>query len=232
MYLDDTTLKRCASCGELKPRSSFYNSRSSSDGKYCYCKACKYLKNRAYNDAHSERVNAKQHEYYAANRERLISEKAEYYTGKRDEILEYQRQYREKNRKKKNEDQRLYHKANEGKATAQRRAARKNGLPCNFRAKDWRFALDYFGGCCAVCGRPPGLWHTLSADHWIPIKKGGGTTPDNIVPLCFGAGGCNNSKHTNDACEWLIARFGDHKGRAILRRIEAYLNSRKAEGSA
>jgi hypothetical protein len=113
------------------------------------------------------------------------------------------------------------------------RRARESELPSTFTAADWKSALEYFGGCCAVCGRPPGLWHTLAADHWIPINSRDcpGNVPWNIVPLCHdkrdGSGGCNNLKRDRPADEWLVGKFGKRKGAAILRRIEAYLESRK-----
>lgn len=103
-----------------------------------------------------------------------------------------------------------------------RRRARKRDLPDTLTPEQWQQALDYFGGCCAVCGRSPGLWHTIAADHWIPLSKGGGTTADNIVPLCHGQGGCNNSKHSKDAYAWLLSIFGKRKAKKALTRIEAY----------
>src|SRR5581483_2176482 len=51
--------------------------------------------------------------------------------------------------------------------------ARKRSLPDTFTERDWQRALEYWDYKCAVCGRPRGLWHTLAADHWIPL-----TAPD------------------------------------------------------
>lgn len=88
----------------------------------------------------------------------------------------------------------------------------------------WEDALRYFNGCCAVCGRPPGLWHKLVGDHWIPLNDPlcPGTIPTNIVPLCHGAQGCNSSKRASDAKEWLTRKFGKRRAADILARIEAY----------
>jgi hypothetical protein len=191
---------------------------------------------REYRQANAERYKEQQRKYHQANAERLKEYNREYWQANIERIKKQKREYRKANADRIKERSREYQRSQAGRAADKvnrnRRAARKRGLDNTLTAADWQAALDYFGGCCAACGRPQGLWHTLAADHWIPISKGGPTTPDNIVPLCHGVGGCNNSKNDRDATEWLVERFGPRKGRAILRRIEAYLNSRKAEGAA
>lgn len=187
-------------------------------------------------------------QYYAKTRDARLAHAHQYYENNSEARKEYSRKWYAKNQELRREYSRQYRRANP-EATqeynrhwrannlaaerlhAHRRAARKRALLDNFTSADWQIAIDYFGGCCAVCGHPAGLWHTLAADHWIPLSKGGPTTPDNIVPLCHstkdGQGGCNNSKKDKMPADWLIDKFGKRKGRAILRRIETYLNSRK-----
>lgn len=94
--------------------------------------------------------------------------------------------------------------------------------------EQWEYALNYFHGCCAVCGRQLkdllGT-HTAAQDHWQPLSKGGDTTALNIVPLCHGLGGCNNKKSNKLPDEWLVAEFGKRKANKILKRIQEYFNS-------
>jgi ribosomal protein S27AE len=101
---------------------------------------------------------------------------------------------------------------------------RKRGLPHEFGERDWRRCLDYWGHKCAVCERPRGLWHTLAADHWIPLTASEcpGTVPTNIVPLCHGEGGCNNSKGKKSPGEWLEARLGPQAAFQKQLQIDAY----------
>lgn len=103
-----------------------------------------------------------------------------------------------------------------------RRRAQKRKLPSTFTDADWECSLNYFHGCCAYCGRPPGLWHTLARDHFVPVSKNGGYTPNNIVPACHGEGGCNNAKSDSDASDWLGKKFGKRQAKAILKRIKDY----------
>jgi hypothetical protein len=235
-----STLKRCNKCGELKPRELFgSNGRGGLNSK---CKACcleYYYTNanrlrayhREYQRTNADRVKEYNHEYYHSDPERARERSREYRRNNPDLIRTFNREYKLANADRLNEKKRAYRRTNAGRDTDRvsgiRRVARKRDLPDTLTVADWQSALDYFGGCCAACGRPRGLWHTLAADHWIPLTKGGPTTPDNIVPLCQGINGCNNTKHNRAPVDWLIERFGKRKARVIQRRIEAYLNSRK-----
>jgi hypothetical protein len=109
-------------------------------------------------------------------------------------------------------------------AKNQRRAALVRALPSDFSAGDWARAVEYFNGRCAVCDRPPGLWHTLAADHWIPLTHPDcpGTVPTNIVPLCHQDGGCNNHKSSKHPEQWLVETFGMRRAGEILERINAF----------
>lgn len=86
----------------------------------------------------------------------------------------------------------------------------------------WTMCLGYWQHQCAVCGRPkqPGLH--LAADHWQPYADGNLLSPLNILPLCQGKQGCNNSKRNRDSNWWLTYWLGEEKGGAKQAEIEAY----------
>lgn len=190
--------------------------------------------NRQYSATNREHKAEYNRQYHAENATHIAVRKARYYDANKQERRRYGRVYSRAYRVKNPDYTRSYRilSPEAGRLAKQRRRARKLSLPDTFTPADWQYALDAFGGCCAVCGRPPGLWHTLAADHWVPLSKGGGTTPDNIVPLCHslrdGEGSCNPSKHGRDALEWLMEKYGPRKGRAIFKRIQAWLDSRRA----
>lgn len=254
---DLTTLKRCTKCGEFKTREEFSRNKNAKDGLQNQCKAC----NRGYAIANKERISERARKYRAANKERQAEYSRAHYIANKERVAErnaankdhrakykrdwhaahkehaaeYHRKYAQTHNESITEQVRKYRQTTIGKvlqkAATNRRRARKRALLGTMTGADWQIALDYFGGHCAVCGRPPGIWHTLSADHWIPLSKGGPTTPDNIVPLCHsikdGENGCNNSKYNRDPDEWVISKFGKRKGKMILKRIESYLQSRQ-----
>lgn len=176
--------------------------------------------NRQYRKKHEQRLrNSRINNHAEIRKQELVAEK----------------RYRNTHQAKLREKEKRYRKANpeNGRIYTHLRRARKNRLPSQFTAKDWQHALDYFGGCCAVCGRPLGLWHILAKEHWIPLTDprpdNPGTTPGNIIPLCHsikdGTGGCNNTKSNKDPVVWLVERFGKRKAKQIQARIQQYFDS-------
>lgn len=163
---------------------------------------------------HRERVRDNARRWYHAHIERERQRSRDKYLNPHYQNWRkrYQKEYLIKNKDRSN-----FH--------TQRRRARIAQSPSDFSLEDWRRALEYFHGCCAVCERPLyNIFGTLFAaqDHWIPLRQGGGYTRDNIVPLCHGDGGCNNRKSAKNPEEWLTERYGKHKAARILRRINQY----------
>lgn len=196
----------------------------------------KAASDKAWRDANKERKNASDKKWRAENKERDAANHRAYYEANMDKIKARTKAWNNDNferlRERRNATSKAWGQANpeRSRARASRYRTRKRGFQFDFSPDNWKFALDYFGGCCAVCGRPPGFWHTLAQDHWIPITSPEcpGTVAWNIVPLCHGTAGCNNSKINKPAAEWLYEKFGKRKGHAILRKIEAFLDSRRS----
>lgn len=226
---NSTTLKRCTKCGELKPRDQFHKDKNRKDGLTPHCKDCCAKKAKTWYRSNKERCIEKSKVWHDANSERYAKSHKAWMDANKKRHSDSMKAWYKANREHAVEVAKAWRKANPDKQKAGkiRYRSRKQSLPDKFTATDWQIAIDYFGGCCAACGRPPGLWHTLAADHWIPISKGGPTTPDNIIPLCHGQDGCNNSKHNKMPDEWLVWKFGKRKGREILKRIETFLDSNR-----
>jgi hypothetical protein len=214
----------CSVCKEELPATAeyFHKHNGRENGLQDTCKKCKA--------AYSKTAERVEYRKRFCNRDEYRENRRKKY---HDDPRVKQTKRRNDQRPEVRAKMRAYQKTERGtlafRAAAHRRKALKAGLPNAFSAGDWKRSLDHFGGCCAVCGRPPGLWHTIAADHWIPLINPDcpGTVPWNIVPLCHGVGGCNNSKQDKRAEDWLVATFGKRKGRAILNRINSYLRAVK-----
>lgn len=193
--------KTCSKCKRLLPATTEYFHRASyqGDGLNPHCKECR----RAY-----------YYDNHDSIREKNSKASLDWWRRNKEHCAQVSREWGLRNR----------HKT---RASFQRRMARKRSLPDTLTGEDWQRAIDYFHGCCAVCGRQLfDLFGTINAaaDHWIPLASPDcpGTVATNIVPLCNGRGGCNTSKNDKDALAWLISQYGKRKATIIMRRVKEY----------
>ena len=95
------------------------------------------------------------------------------------------------------EAERAYHRVwsrthrTSARVREQRRRAQKKALPASLTASQWAAIKVAYRHRCAYCGTKESKRHPITMDHVIPLSKGGGTTPDNIVPACRS---CNSAK--------------------------------------
>lgn len=146
------------------------------------------------------------------------------------------REYSRRNKKRLAEYHREYNAKNPSRRRVNyhNRRARQHSLPDTFTYIQWNACLEYWHGCCAVCGNQlRDLFGDVipHADHWIPITYQGagnpGTVPTNMICLC---NSCNCSKNDSVPEQWLVKRFGKRKANVIIQRIEAYFEWVKQQG--
>lgn len=226
--------KPCPKCGNSYPATNeyFHRDKLRNDGLFPYCKPCSRARALQYAAEHREQEKERARIW----RENNPGYNQRYYKENPHMGIERARRKRADNPELVREYQSNWRRNNPGKlrAKGQRRRARKLNLTDNFTADDWNYALDYFNGRCAVCERPLiDLFgtHTAHADHWIPLSDENcpGTVPSNIVPLCGGLNGCNESKSAKPAIEWLIEKFGKRKARHIEKRIAMFFDTVRKE---
>jgi hypothetical protein len=139
-------------------------------------------------------------EYYYRNLEKERARGAKQYVERREQYRTRARRWYLKNRDLVLERSRLYQQTPTGrlvrKAINGRRRAvklRTHLIPYGSTELNQHFAK--FNHCCAYCGSDK----RISADHLIPLSKGGPDCLGNIVPACLY---CNSSKNASDALEW------------------------------
>lgn len=213
--------KRCTQCRKAYPATTeFFQQRTMcADGLQPSCKNCTWEKR------NPNKHNQKQRRWRKSNPEAVRKIKHRYYKNNPAQKIKESRLGRSRQRKRMRNDWKFAKSVRDyaRRWTSNRRAKEKN-LPATFTDNCQRQCLEYFDGCCAVCGRPPGLLHTIALDHWIPISSPScpGTTPGNMIPLCHGVYGCNNSKGGKLPDDWLIEKFGKRKANQILKRVNTY----------
>jgi len=225
-------LKRCSKCGEEKPatREYFPRSKHSLSGCDSWCHECRRLdqQQRRKRDPESSKIANKR--AYEKHRQKRIRGQRDYYNSTKDVRRAVARAYYANHRDVRREYGRKYYINNPHiqKSAGIKYNTRKKQLPAEFTAKQWAECLAYWGYKCVICGRTAGLWHTLAADHWIPInsKDCPGSVATNMIPLCHcykdGVDGCNNSKGARNPIEWLVGRLGKRKAAKKLAEIEKY----------
>lgn len=242
-------MKQCTRCKKYKPATLEYFTPATKGSVRLnsWCKECRNEQRRTQykeNPEYRQRIVEKERSKYQDNPEyqeyvkermrikRIVdSEYRAILSGKakhRHSIRQQDPEYRMKRSEYGREWRKTPHGHEITRLKYQRRQARKRDLPDTLTTEEWTNALEYFHGCCAVCGRQfNDLFntHTLAADHWIPLSSPDcpGTVAWNIVPLCHGIGGCNNSKHNKDPLEWLIDKYGKQRGRKLFNKINQYL---------
>ena len=74
------------------------------------------------------------------------------------------------------------------RATAAKRRTAQTKAGGSYTASEWIALCKKYGNRCLACGKKK----KLTADHVIPVSKGGTSNIDNIQPLC---GPCNSRKN-------------------------------------
>jgi len=209
--------KTCSDCKQTFPRTDEYFpiEKRHSDGLLNYCRVCSRIRRKNYRQSNPEIIAAEKKRSHERNRAKDLARSKRW----REKDIEHSRQMCRDS---------YYAKREEYIASAMvhtvKRMARKRSLPDTFTVEQANQCLTYWHDSCAVCGRKRGLWNTIAYDHWIPLASSicPGTIATNIIPLCHGLDGCNNSKGDRDPGEWLTDRFGLRKAKSIIKRIETY----------
>lgn len=201
-----TAQKPCSKCSE-RPRgvgSPWCLLCKAEHGRVDYARRKEELRarQRAWLDAHPERVKERTVAYRQARRDQ---NKSRYWRDPAHARAQSKRWVRE-NKEKRREIARAWYVANTDRAKATARAwktshqsvatahgrtyrARKIGAPGGgVTADQWEAILVSFNYCCAYCLRDDA---SLSQDHMDPIVFGGAHDVENVVPACKP---CNSRK--------------------------------------
>lgn len=183
----DETTKTCRGCEESKPLSCFSDTKPGKGDRYnkaSRCKACRSKANAKRNKwrydnepGYKERLD----EYRKNNPEKVAEWKRAEYANNREGYLNRAKSWAENNRATVRQIKRRY------------KVKRKEWeLRGTFSESEWQELLEVTGNRCVnpECLRDD---VKLTADHIVPLSKGGPNIISNIQPLC---GPCNSSKAT------------------------------------
>lgn len=217
------TGKACNKCGTFYEdvAANFYIHKR--HGLTATCKLCVRAKQRDYAAANRDAVLERGRRYYAENRDALLAAKRRHtrdnpermrqikraeYARNRDKYLHYRRMEREEKpdevRRRSNDSAKRWALRNPGRARAyqrvasSRRRARLRGSGGRHTVQDVQAQYSRQRGLCYWCKESVG--DEYQVDHVIPVSRGGGDGPDNIVIACAP---CNHRK--SDKMPWEFA---------------------------
>lgn len=183
--------KHCSKCGADKPLTEYHQDKHKASGYVSACKLCRNAHRKAIYDASDyDRTRRVASYWRQPDRERAASQA--YRSRHREAVRATGRAWYHANRARAKQTHRLWVVQNRHKrrSTARLYFARKRGNGGSFSAAEWEQLKLHCNYACLCCGRKePEI--TLTADHVVPVSKGGSSYIDNIQPLCVA---CNSGK--------------------------------------
>lgn len=198
----DEGIKRCAACGQDKPKSDFHKNARMADGIRSSCKVCVLAGNRKSVLQHHEKRKREKREVY--ERVKNTPEYQTYSKAHREATKEaksaYDREYNRRNSQKKVAQAAEWQKANRDRRSAitrnydaRRRLKTANGISTADLAawmSSQKKVCYWCGGKCAK---------GFHVDHYVPLSKGGAHEAHNLVIAC---GPCNLRKNAKDPLDF------------------------------
>ena len=206
--------RACNLCHVDKPLTEYYKDRSAKYGVGYVCKECAKAKARRWTADNKERASATARAYYEkhgeeirarvaarvqANPERKRAEDREYYKQNTAVIKQRVKDWVKENPEKRKAQMQLYGRRHPHKLIERthRRRARQREV-ANFKVLP-RDMKRLYRSACIYCGSRD----RITADHVVPIYRGGSHGIGNLVPACKR---CNSSKGYKTIMEWRISR--------------------------
>jgi hypothetical protein len=232
----DRTMKWCNYGNHLVPKTNFGRSSDRKDGLQYRCKECrKHSRNtvqiaasrKVFQANNRERLLAESRQNYYKNRDKRLAKAKEYRQSNTDKMKQYLKIYYLRNRdKRKAQDAaqywlkreeilkrtKKYYKQHRDRwlHLGRKRRALTRKANGSFTLAQWLAKCEYWGWRCYLCNCPLKRL-TATADHRIPLSRGGSNWIANIAPACKS---CNCSKRATPEREYRInrqAEFLEHR---------------------
>ena len=150
---------------------------------------------RKYREKHRAVAAKRQRTYYKEHKKELRAKAKERYATNPEPAKKYAKIWAQNNKQRKITSDKAWVKANHDKVRASqhkhRAAVRGNGGAYTY--EQWITLCDKYHHKCLCCDKR----RKLTADHIIPVSKGGTSDISNIQPLCQPCNSSNGAKTTD-----------------------------------
>jgi 5-methylcytosine-specific restriction endonuclease McrA len=195
------TTKTCTKCKETKSVDDFYRHKGIPDGRRPDCKICVRQRTKIWTMQNKERASINNRRWKMENSEQVTLYKDRWSSQNRDRVLEMKRKWRKENPEKQKLAVLRWEK-NHPLAAAQKQHRRRSRKLSNGVFEILEKELkSLYSSPCVVCGS----CNEITADHIVPISRGGQHSIGNLQPMCKP---CNSSKSDKFMVEWKIQRAG------------------------
>lgn len=203
--MDNIPLKRCSTCKEHKPITSFSRDKSRLDGHSWRCKPCHASMNKKYSGTpeYKEKARMKSRIRYQENKDTINAKERQKRAENPEKSRAYKKEYRLKNLEKEIARQKAWRKNNPELSREKSRAAKNKRRGAKVENYTTQQALELYGSDCHLCRKPidldaprwtalPGWEKGLHLDHVLRISEGGKDCLANVRPS---HAKCNLLKH-------------------------------------
>lgn len=167
-----TLFKTCQRCHVEKSLSEFNKDKRYADGLQPWCRSCY----REYRNAWEQEHKAERAPYFKRWHQENIERRHIATRARCRERWHNDPEYRKRKNK-------------QGAIKMQRRRMSIQSSGTDYTVDEWTNLCAHYDYRCLACGEQK----PLTADHIVPLSRGGSNSIDNIQPLCHR---CNSIKHT------------------------------------
>jgi 5-methylcytosine-specific restriction endonuclease McrA len=198
-------VKRCPRCDVEWPISQFHIDRKRHDGRVQYCPDCIAANGKRWRQNNPEHKKAIDRAYHLSTVDEHRRRSKQWVADNPEKARETQRALYLAQRSARIAAASAWRKANPDRRKAQhvkdKAIRRTREVIGSFTGKEWKSLVAKFDGRCVCCGKTPAK---LTADHVVPVSRGGTNYIANIQPLCAP---CNSSKHNRHSTDYRDTPF-------------------------
>lgn len=203
--IEGVTHLQCKSCKEMKPATPTFFTRWVNDKFFGIYGTCKECRNKQQNELYAKSAERRERVKVRAKIARENGYGKTYYTKNREILIQKACARQKKNREAIRERERIYRNTERGREVNRlkgvKRRSRLYRTKIDLPVSVWEDIQTVFQNAngakvCAYCGVEV---NKPSIEHFKPLAKGGGTTKNNILPVCLS---CNCSKQDKPFRKW------------------------------
>lgn len=208
--------KKCCTCQNVKPSDQFHKNKSEPDGLATRCKSCKSAEHKATFDKRAAEYEPVVHKFCAGCGLDKPAEEFYRQTAAPSGLTTYCIPCNKARAMEGYQDNRedrilsawIWQKKNPDRARAQRISLRCNtrardiGAEGAFSPQEWIDLLEECNRRCAYCNREENPDSLLTADHKIPLSRGGTNWITNIAAACRKCNGAKRDKTPEEFTAW------------------------------